>query len=109
MIKTVGIVGGGTMGMGIAQTLAQQGLPITICDLDLNILHQNMERTSQNLSKLVKRQKMTSEQAKKTIDLISLGDSIDDIANSDLVIEAIFEDISLKKNLEGICLFMPAD
>jgi len=99
MIKTVGIVGGGTMGMGIAQTLAQKGLPITVCDLNLNTLQENLDRTSKNLEKLVTRQKMTSEQAKGTIDLISLTTSVNAIANNDLVIEAIFENISLKKEL----------
>ena len=99
MIKSVGIVGGGTMGMGIAQTLAQQGLPITICDLDLNILNQNLERTSKNLAKLVERQKMNSDQAQNTLQLISLSDSMKDIANNDLIIEAIFEDINIKKDL----------
>ena len=98
MIKSVGIVGGGTMGMGIAQTLAQQGLPITICDLDLNILNQNLERTSKNLAKLVERQKMNSDQAQNTLQLISLSDSMKDIANNDLIIEAIFEDINIKKD-----------
>ena len=107
MIKTVGIVGGGTMGMGIAQTLAQRGFPVTICDLDLNILQDNMRQTSQKLTKLVERQKITSEQAKRTIQLINLGASINDIADSDLIIEAIFEDITLKKDLfsklDGLC------
>ncbi|GAI79345.1 unnamed protein product, partial [marine sediment metagenome] len=66
-IEKVNILGAGIMGMGIAQALAQQGLAVIICDLEKTILEKGLERTRQNLDSLVKKEKITKEEADKII------------------------------------------
>lgn len=106
-IEKVGVLGGGTMGMGVAQALAQQGFTIKVCDLDLDILKVNLSNTVKNLQKLVERQKMTADEAKAVESRIKLTTQTSDIANVDLVIEAVFEDMEVKKKmfaeLDGKC------
>ena len=98
-IEKVSVLGGGTMGMGVAQTLAQQGSTITVCDLDLDILKKNLSGTVKNLQKLVERQKMTEEEAKGVESRIKLTTKIADIANVDMVVECVFEDMEVKKKM----------
>ncbi len=106
-IETVGILGGGIMGMGIGQALAQQGLSVKVCDLDMDILKFNLENTSKNLQKLVERQKMTQEEANVVESKMDITTSVKDITHMDLVIEAIFEDMEIKKmafaELDQLC------
>lgn len=95
------------MGMGIGQALAQQGFSVKVCDLDMDILKRSLENTSKNLHKLVERQKMTQEEANAIESKMGLTTSVKDIAQVDLVIEAIFEDMEIKKKtfaeLDQLC------
>lgn len=99
-IQRVGVVGAGTMGMGISQTLAQYGIPVTVQDVEASILARNLERTRRNLQGLVERGRMTGEQVDKTIPLIHTTTKLEEAcAGADLVIEAVPEDIALKKDV----------
>jgi len=98
-IEKVSIIGAGLMGMGIAQTLAQQGLGSIVCDLDASILERGLARTKKNLERLVKREKITTEAAAKVVSLIRTTTEIVKVVNVDLVIEAVAEDIEVKKKV----------
>lgn len=106
-IEKVSIVGAGVMGMGIAQALAQQGFEVSICDLERSILDKGLERTRRNLESLVRKEKITAEQVEKTVSRVKTTTSIEDIAFVDLVIEAVFENMEVKKKvfvqLDSLC------
>jgi len=106
-IEKVNIIGAGVMGMGIAQALAQQGLEITICDLEKLILEKGLEKTRRNLDSLVKKEKITEEEAHKVSSLIKTTTNIEDITTADLLIEAILENMEVKKQvfaqLDSLC------
>ena len=98
-IEKVSIIGAGLMGMGIAQTLAQQGFGSIVCDLDASILERGLARTKKNLEWLVAREKMTTKTAAKVVSLIRMTTEIVKVVNVDLVIEAVAEDIEVKKEV----------
>lgn len=106
-IEEVGILGAGVMGMGIAQALAQQGFEVTVCDLESSILERGLERTEKNLESLVRKEKITTEEAEKIVSRIKKATNIEDIAAVDLVIEAVTENMEVKKKvfvqLDGLC------
>lgn len=106
-IEKVSIIGAGVMGMGIAQALAQQGFEVSICDLERSILDKGLERTRRNLESLVRKEKITAEQVEKTVSRVKTTTSIEDIAFVDLVIEAVFENMEVKKKvfvqLDSLC------
>jgi 3-hydroxybutyryl-CoA dehydrogenase len=106
-IEKVNILGAGVMGMGIAQALAQQGLEVIVCDLEKPILEKGLERTRQNLESLVKKEKITAEEMSKIISRIKTTTNVEDIAAADLIIEAVSENMEVKKKvfarLDGLC------
>lgn len=105
-ISSVGIVGSGAMGIGIAQVFAQAGT--TVCLLDTHSTALEKARTAHNASfqKLVKKQKITSVEAEHLQSLIHYSTGIETISAADLVIEAVVEDLAVKqgvfKTLEAI-------
>lgn len=107
-IEKVSIMGAGVMGMGIAQHLAQQGLEVTVCDLEDSILKRGLDRTRQNLEGLVKRGRIAAEEAEKVVSRIKTTTKMEDMAPADMVIEAVYEDMEVKKKafaqLDGLCL-----
>ena len=106
-IEKVNIIGAGVMGMGIAQALAQQGLEITICDLEKPILEKGLEKTRQNLESLVKKEKITAEEAENIISRLKTTTNIEAIAAAELIIEVVSENMEVKKKvfaqLDGLC------
>lgn len=106
-IEKANIIGAGIMGMGIAQALAQQGLEVTTCDLEKSILEKGLAKTRQNLESLVKKEKITAEEAEKIISRIKTTTKVEDIAAADLIIEAASENMEVKKQIfalmDGLC------
>jgi len=106
-IEKVSIIGAGVMGMGIAQALAQQGFEVTICDLERSILDKGLERIRRNLESLVRKEKITAEQAEKTVSRVKTTTSVEDVTPVDLVIEAVSENMEVKKKvfvqLDSLC------
>jgi len=106
-IKKVNIIGAGVMGMGIGQALAQQGFESTICDLEKPLLEKGLAKVRQNLESLVKKEKITAEEANKIISRIKTTTKVEDIAAADMIIEAVFESMDVKKKvfaqLDSLC------
>ena len=95
--QKVGVVGAGTMGNGIAQVFAAIGTPVRLCDIDQGFVDKGIAAVSKSLGRLVKKEKMTQEAADEIVGRIEGTTSLDDLADCDLVVEAIVEDAEIKK------------
>lgn len=103
----VGVVGAGNMGGGIAQKLAQEGLSVTLVDLKDEFVQRGLSIIKNTLQQGVERKVLTAEQMQETMSRIHGTSSMEALADADLVIEAVFEDMEVKgqlfKRLDGIC------
>ena len=98
-IGKVSILGAGVMGMGIAQALSQGGMETKVCDLEASILDKGLAKVRKNLDSRVKNGKITAEEAEKIISRITTTTTLEDIASADIIIEAVLEDIGVKKEV----------
>ena len=105
-IKKVGIVGSGTMGVGIGQVAAQAGLETVIVKATPGSVDKPRGGLEKNLGRAVERGKMTAELKDQVMNLIRFSTDEADLEGCDVVIESIIEDLELKKELfrrlEGI-------
>lgn len=93
------VVGAGTMGGGIAMALANSGVPTTIIDVSEAALERGLGVVRANYEVTVKRGRMTPEELEQRMSLITGATSMDGAATADVVIEAVFEDMDLKKKI----------
>ena len=97
-IKTVGVIGTGTMGSGIAQTFAQAGFKVLMYDALPDAVERAIAGIGKSLDKFVAKEKITAEAAATTkANLKPAG--LADMASVDLVVEAVFEDVEVKRVL----------
>src|SRR5450755_2872800 len=96
-IERVAVIGAGTMGGGIAMNFLNAGIPVTILETKQEALDKGVATMRRNYESTVKRGKLTAEKMQQTLALLTPTLSYDDIARADLVIEAVFEDISVKQ------------
>jgi 3-hydroxybutyryl-CoA dehydrogenase len=105
-ISKVGVVGAGLMGHGIAQVSAQAGYDVVLREVDQERLDKGLGRIKKQLSRAVEKEKMTQEDADAVLGRIQGTLDYGDLADSDLVIEAITENLGEKldmwKELDGI-------
>jgi len=106
-INNVAILGSGTMGGGIAMNFANAGIPAIILDVSEAVLQRGIAVVRENYENTVKRGRLSKSDMVDRMELISGTTDYNSIAESDLVIEAVFEDIDLKKKvfkkIDGIC------
>src|SRR5277367_5290915 len=106
-IKSAAVVGAGTMGGGIAMVLANAGIPVLLKDADQAALDRGLATIQSNYANSVKRGRFTPQDAEERFKRITPTLSYDDFANADLVIEAVFEGMALKKEvfkeLDRVC------
>ncbi len=100
-IRKVGVVGAGTMGNGIAQILAATGCDVVMRDIDMKYVENGLKNIDRFLSKGVERGKVTPEQKEATLGRISGTVNMSDLAGVDYVIEAVIEDLELKRKVFG--------
>jgi 3-hydroxybutyryl-CoA dehydrogenase len=100
-VKTIGVVGSGTMGNGIAQVAAQAGYNVIMRDIDERFIQNALKSIDKFLSKSVEKGKMTAEFKDATMGRIKGTTSSEDLAEADFIIEAAFEDIEVKKHIFG--------
>ena len=102
-----GVLGAGTMGGGIAMNFANTGIAVTIVEKDEEAIERGLAVVRSNYERTAARGGITSDDVETRMGLISGSTDLGDFANCDLVIEAVFEDMSLKKTvfeqLDGIC------
>ena len=98
-IKTVGIIGAGTMGNGIAQACAVAGIPAVMLDINDAAVQKGVATISGSLDRLVKKEKMTAEQKAAAMALVKPTTSMADFGDVDIVIEAATENLGLKLKL----------
>lgn len=98
----VGIIGAGTMGSGIAQTFAQcEGYEVALCDIKAEWAEKGKAKIAKGLNKRVANGKMAQEAADAILSKISAGLKEDLCGDCDLIVEAAFEDMAVKKQTFG--------
>jgi len=98
-INAVGVLGAGTMGRGIAQVVAQAGLPVIMLDLSEALVKEGVEKIEKGLSKRVEKGKLASQEKEEILQRIKPTMNIEDLINAELIIEAVFEDLEVKMSL----------
>lgn len=106
-IKTIGIIGAGTMGSGISQVMALSGFDVIMIDIQDGFLRRGMENIKKGLDKMFEKAKITARQKDDAIARIRTATKLEDIAKADFIIEAASEIEELKlnifKQLDEIC------
>ena len=100
-IQSVGIIGGGTMGGGIAMNFANAGIPVTMLEINDEALQRGLGIVEKNYGISMKKGKMSEKQVQHCISLIGGTTNYDDLGSVDLVIEAVFENLDIKKEVFG--------
>ncbi len=98
-IKTIGVLGAGTMGSGIAQVAAEAGFAVIMRDLEDNFVHRGMTGIYKNLGRAVDKGKINKVDVEEIVGRIRGTTNLEDLFDADLVIEAVIEDMELKKDL----------
>jgi len=98
-IRSVGIIGAGTMGGGIAMSFANAGIPVRLLEINDEALDKGLAIIDKNYGGSVKRGKLSGEQAEACRELIAGTTDYESLSDCDLVIEAVFEDPSLKNEI----------
>ncbi len=98
-ISSGGIIGAGTMGRGIAMAFANAGIPVIMLDVDQQAVDAGVEAIRGEYGRRVERGRMTPEAVEQRMSLISGSTDYADIADVDVVIEAVFENMELKKKI----------
>jgi len=105
-INTAAVLGAGTMGGGIAMNFANAGIPVTIVEMTQEALDRGLGIIEKNYRNTQKKGRITEDDVNTRIGLITGTLSYDDIADADIVIEAVFENMDIKKEvftkLDGI-------
>ena len=98
-IETVGIIGAGQMGGGIAQVAALAGYKVLIYDISADRIEKGLATVSGNLARMVAHDKLTEDGRQAALGLISAANEMSGLAGADLVIEAATEDESVKRKI----------
>ncbi|HVL76199.1 MAG TPA: 3-hydroxyacyl-CoA dehydrogenase NAD-binding domain-containing protein [Noviherbaspirillum sp.] len=98
-IKTAAVIGAGTMGGGIAMNFANAGIPVKILEMKQEALDRGLATIRKNYENTMKKGKLSPEKFEQRTGLISGTLSYDDIAQADIVIEAVFEEMGVKEQV----------
>ncbi|MBZ9817160.1 3-hydroxyacyl-CoA dehydrogenase NAD-binding domain-containing protein [Mesorhizobium sp. CA7] len=100
-IERVGIIGAGTMGGGIAMAFANGGLPVTLLETSEEALRRGLATIEKNYTVSVSRGSLSEEAKQKRLGLFKGSTDYADLVDCDLIIEAVFEDMAVKKDVFG--------
>ncbi|MCL1699469.1 3-hydroxyacyl-CoA dehydrogenase NAD-binding domain-containing protein [Lysinibacillus sp. Bpr_S20] len=98
-IQTIGVIGAGAMGAGIANLAALQGFQVILQDIEERFLEGALQRIETFMSKSVQRGKLTEEQKQQTLGRIKTTTALEQFNVVDVAIEAVIEDIEIKKDV----------
>ncbi len=95
----LGVIGAGTMGNGVAQVFAAHGHDVVIADLNDDVCSKGVAAIEKSLGRFVKKEKITADQAKETLGRIRTTTAFSDMADAELVVEAVVEDLAVKRKI----------
>ena len=98
-IESVGVIGAGTMGGGISMNFANVGIPVTIIEQSQERLDKGLGIIRKNYENTAAKGRITSEQVEERMSLIDGQTTLDSLNTQDLIIEAVFENMDLKKDI----------
>lgn len=98
-VKKIGVIGAGQMGHGIALVAAKAGFDVVLQDIKDEYVKKGLGKVERFLDKSIEKGKMTSDEKKKILSHIKGTTKLEDLKDADLVIEAIFENVKVKKEL----------
>jgi 3-hydroxybutyryl-CoA dehydrogenase len=98
-IKTIGVVGAGTMGNGIAQVAARAGLQVILRDIKEEFLQRGMAAVDKSLQRDVDKERLTEEDKRAIVGRIQTVTEMGALAESDLIVEAVTEDLNVKRDV----------
>jgi 3-hydroxyacyl-CoA dehydrogenase len=100
-IKKVGVIGAGTMGGGISMNFANAGIPVTIVEMKQDALDRGLKVVRGNYERSAKGGRFTMDDVEKRMGLLTGSLNLEDLKDCDLVIEAVFERMDIKKDVFG--------
>lgn len=100
-IRTVGVVGAGSMGAGIAQAAAQAGFEVRVVDVGDAAWARAQKTISKSLERLAAKEKITQDQVKEALGRLRFSTDVGSLKDAPFLFEAVFEDINVKKELFG--------
>ncbi|MDO7835459.1 3-hydroxyacyl-CoA dehydrogenase NAD-binding domain-containing protein [Sphingobium sp. HBC34] len=98
-VKSVGVIGAGTMGGGITMNFLNVGIPVTLVEMNQAALDRGVAVIRKNYENSAKKGKLTIEQVEKRMALVNPVIGIEALSDVDLVIEAVFEEMAIKKEI----------
>ncbi len=98
-IKTAAVIGAGTMGGGIAMNFANAGIPVTLLEINREALDRGIGVIRKNYEATASKGRLTTADVEKRMGLITPSTAYDDIRQADVVIEAVFENMDIKKEV----------
>jgi len=100
-VKTVGVVGAGQMGNGIAHVFAQSGYQVILHDVTDELVQRGLQTIDKNLQRGVDKGRMTAEEKQEVLARVKTTTSLEDMAGADFVVEAVTENFEVKKKVFG--------
>jgi len=98
-IESIGVVGAGTMGSGIAQVAAMEGYDVVMRDVKEEFVQNGFDTIDDSLGRFVSKDKLTDEEAEATVERITGTTDLADLADCDVVVEAAVEDMDVKQDV----------
>ena len=106
-VETVGVVGAGTMGNGIAQVAAVNGYDVVMRDVEESFVERGTDSIEDSLSRFVRKDELTQEEADAARDRVYGTTELEDLSAADLVVEAVVENMDVKRDvfadLDRVC------
>jgi len=106
-IQSVGVVGAGTMGNGIAQVFAASGFQVLLYDINEDQLQKGLSTVTNSLDRLINKEKITEDDKQNTLQNIKLCSSLEELSDVELIVEAASESLRIKcevfQQLDSIC------
>lgn len=99
MSEKIGIIGAGTMGNGIAQTAASNGINVVMCDIKDEFVVRGIQNITKSLDRFVSKEKITEEDKSSILGRIETTTDLKDLSNCNLIVEAATENFEIKKQI----------
>jgi 3-hydroxybutyryl-CoA dehydrogenase len=110
MAESIGVIGAGTMGNGIAQTAASNGFDVVMCDVSDEFVGRGLANVGKSLDRFVKKETMTEDRKNEVLGRIKTTTALSDLAGCSLIVEAASENFDIKKQIfEQLDTICPAE